>query len=56
MLPCRISIALSGLRFFGKIQKMDFTPKNEIKKLMVPSESAPHELSNEWLGHAYFIC
>jgi hypothetical protein len=36
------------LGFLRKIQKINF-PENEwIKKIMVPSESVPQELSNEW--------
>jgi hypothetical protein len=31
-----------------KIQKIHFSPENLFEKLMVPSESAPEELSNEW--------
>jgi hypothetical protein len=35
--------------FLRKFQKMHFPNENDwIKKLMVPSESAPQELSNEW--------
>jgi hypothetical protein len=35
--------------FLRNIQKMHFPPENGwIEKLMIPSESAPPELSNEW--------
>jgi hypothetical protein len=33
---------------FEKNSENAFFPPNRIEKLMVPSESAPQELSNEW--------
>jgi hypothetical protein len=42
--------SLTAEVFLRKIKKMDFSPENAwIEKLMVPLESAPRELSNEWL-------
>jgi hypothetical protein len=35
-------------RLFEKNSENVFSQKNCIEKLMVPSESAPQELSNEW--------
>jgi hypothetical protein len=41
---------LNDWGFLRKIQKMHFSriPVSESKKIMVPSDSAPHALSNEW--------
>jgi hypothetical protein len=41
--------SLKGQRFFEKNSENAFSPENGwIVKLMVPSESAPQELSIEW--------